>query len=193
MRFNKTSLVASLFSCSVLLAACGGDSSAPSKTVASADTTAAVTASTAQAMVNKSFSFDTGVSDLGTTSATTIALSGSSANPDFSLSSGGFNAKGGMTYGSCIFKITQSNYPATFTKLQVGATTVVKPCDLKLATAGLTTGSSNSFVKWILGNASSISLGVTVTISESGVVTVSGTPFGTITLVIATGATGLGG
>ncbi|WP_156955159.1 hypothetical protein [Polaromonas glacialis] len=192
MHFNKISLAASLFGCGVLLAACGGDST-PSKTVASADTTAAVTASTAQAMVNKSFSFDSGVSALGTTSATTIALSGSSANPDFSLSSGGFGAKGGMTYGSCIFKITQSNFPATFTKLQVGATTEVKPCDLKLATAGLTTGSSNSFVKWILGNASSISLGVTVTISESGVVTVSGTPFGTITFVIATGATGLGG
>jgi len=190
MLFNKTSLVASLFSCSVLLAACGGDSNAPSKTVASADTTAAVTATTAQVMVNKSFSFDSGVPDLGTTSPTTIALSGSSANPDFSLSSGGFGAKGGMTYGSCIFEITQSNYPATFTKLQVGAKTEVKPCDLKLATAGLTTGSSNSFVKWILGNASSISLGVTVTISESGVVTVSGTPFGTITLVLATGVGG---
>ena len=193
MRFNKISLAAMLISGSMLLVACGGDSSAPSKTIASADTTAAVTATTAQAMVNKSFSFESGVSDLGTTSATTIALSGSSAKPDFSVSSGGFNAKGEMTYGSCIFKITQTDYPATFTKLQVGATTEVKPCNLKLATAGLTTGSSNSFVKWILGNASSISLGVTVTISESGVVTVSGTPFGTITLVIATGANGVGG
>lgn len=192
MRFNKISLVSSIFSCSVLLAACGGDSNAPSKTVASADTTAAVTASTAQAMVNKSFSFDSGVSGLGTTSVTTIALSGSTAKPDFSLSSGGFAAKGEMTYGSgsCIFTVKESGFPATFTKLQKDATTEVKPCDLKLATAGLTTGSSNSFVKWILGNASSISLGVTVTISESGVVTVSGTPFGTVTFIIATGLGG---
>lgn len=193
MRFNKISLAASVFSCSVLLTACGGGDDTPPKTVASADTTAAVTSTTAQAMVDKSFSFDSGVSALGTTSATTLALSGSSTKPDFSLTSGGFTATGEMTYGSCIFKITQSNYPATFTKLQVGATTEVKPCDLKLATAGLTAGSTNSFVKWILGNASSISQGVTVTISESGVVTVSGTPFGTVTLVIATGATGAGG
>lgn len=196
MRFNKISLAASVFSCSVLLAACGGgDTAAPSsKAVASADTTSAVTSSTAQVMVDKSFSFDSGVSALGTTSATTLALSGSSTAPTVKISSGGSAATGVMTYGSCIFTIQSSNFPATFPKLQVGATTEVKPCDLKLATAGLTNGSSNSFVKWILGNASSISQGVTVSIDiDTGVVTVNGTTFGTVKLVLSTGATGVGG
>lgn len=192
MRFNNIFLAASVFSFSILLTACGGGSAPSPKAVASADISAAVTPTTAQVMVGKSFSFDSGVSALGTTSATTVDLSGSAAAPDIKISSGGNTGTGVMNYGSCIFKITQSSFPASFTNLQVGAITEVKPCDLKLATSGLTNGSSNSFVKWILGNASSISQGVTVTISDTGVVTVNGTPFGTVTLVLATGATGAG-
>lgn len=195
MRFNKISLAASVFSCSVLLSACGGGDAAPSptKAVASADITAAVTSSTAQVMVNKSFSFDSGVSALGTKSATTVDLSGSATAPDVKISSGGNTATGVMTYGSCIFKITSSTIPGLPVTPAGDKGIEVKPCDLKLATAGLTNGSSNSFVKWILGNASSISQGVTVTISSTGVVTVSGTSFGTVTLVLSTGATGVGG
>ena len=192
MRLNKISL-ALVLAGSALLAACGGggDSTPVRSGTAAADLTASVTASTAPALLDKSFSFQNGVADLGTTSATTLALSGSAAAPDFSLTDGTNKASGVMTYGSCIFTIKQSNFPANFTKLQVGVVTEVKPCDVVVATAGMPTASSSlSTIKLLLGSSFSLPLGVTVTISDSGLVTISGTLFGTIKLQLATGATG---
>ena len=192
MRLNKISL-ALVLAGSALLAACGGggDSTPVRSGTAAADLTASVTASTAPALLDKRFSFQNGVVELGTTTDTTLLLSGSTAAPDFSLTAGANTASGVMTYGSCIFTVKQSNFPAKFTKLQVGAVTEIKPCDVVVATAGKPAGSSSlSTIKLVLGTSFSLPFGVTVTISDSGLVTISGTPFGTVKLQLATGATG---
>jgi len=194
MRLNKISLAALLLGSSAFLAACGGSGGGSSATpTANGDLTASIKADKVPVMLNKNFSFESGVASLGTQSPTTIVLSGAAATPTFTLKSGTNSATGEMTYGSCIFEIKNSTFPASFTKLQVGVKTEVTPCDLKVATAGFASGSHTSFIKWVLGTASSVSIGgITIAISSSGVVTISGIPFGTITFTVnpVTGATG---
>jgi hypothetical protein len=194
MRLNKISLAAFVLGGSVLLSACGGGNDSPLRptTIANNDLTVAVTKDTVQAALGKSVTFTSGISDLGTTIPTTLTLSGSDlAKPDLSIKSGTFEAKGKMTYGSCIFTITESSYvpSAAFPKLQVGQTTEIKPCDFKLATSGLTGNGSSSEIPMIFVLGSNISgsvplIGIinstgpsSVTVSVNGVVvgTVSGT------------------
>ncbi|MBK5204472.1 MAG: hypothetical protein JJD98_03390 [Polaromonas sp.] len=195
MRLNKISLATLVLGGSALLAACGGGGdSAPVTSVATTDTAAVINPTTGAAVVssvlNKGFDFTTGVPSFGTTSATSLTLSGSGATPSFAISSGGNTASGVMTYGSCIFTIgSDSTFPAGH-PLVAGSKITVNPCTLSVGTAGVKADGSSSAanVTFVLGTTNSSPVSVTVTISSMGVVTVNNSPVGHATVVIATGA-----
>ena len=195
MRFNKISLAAMLMSGSMLLAACGGgdNTPAPGALVATTNTSAAINPTTGAAVVqgvlDKSFGFANGVPSFGTTSTTSLSLLGSAATPSFNISSTDGTATGAMKYGSCIFEVAASTFPAT-SPLASGKKVTVSPCSLSIGTAGVQAngGSSTSTVTLQLGTISSSPVAVTVSISSTGVVTVNGSAAGSVTLIPATGA-----
>lgn len=176
------------------LAACGGSDSPATVTVASADTTAAISAtdpttSTAvvTAVLDKTFSFPA-VTALGTSAATTLTLSGSGSAPDFSIGSEGKTATGTMSFGSCIFTITQSDFVAPH-KLAVGEVVPVNPCALNVQTAGDTaTGTATDTpANFVLGATKSADVTVSVVVSTTGTVTVAGQTVGTVPVTTTTG------
>jgi hypothetical protein len=194
MRFNKISLATMVLSSGMLLAACGGGDSAPVPLLSTASTEAVINPTTGAAVVqgvlNKSFGFATGVQSFGTTSATSLTLTGSGATPSFVISSAEGSASGAMTYGSCIFKMgNDSTYPVDH-PLAAGKTVTVSPCTLSVDTAGLKASetSSTSTVSFVLGTNTSSPVSVTVSVSSAGVVTVNGSIVGKTPLVAATGA-----
>ena len=203
MHFNKISLAAMVLGGGMLLAACGGDSGGISlqpATVAAADISATINPATGPAAVdtvlNEAFTFASGVEDFGTTSTTTLTLSGASTAPSFSLISGSNHAEGVMSYGSCKFTYTASTFPAaTFPKLQAGQTTTITPCTITIPTAGIKAGVADvtKEVKFFLKNSLGISGKLSIVVNSDGTVTVKSKKFGTVTLIISTGATGAGG
>jgi len=200
MRFNKISLAVMLMSGSMLLVACGGGDSAPAPgaLVATTNTSAVIDQTTGAAVVqgvlDKNFGFANGVPSFGTTSATSLSLSGSGAAPSFNISSTEGTATGAMAYGSCIFKIATSNFPL-LSPLALGKEVTVSPCTLSIGTAGVSAngGSSTSTVTLQLGTINSMPVSVPVSISSTGAVTVNGSAVGSVILVPATGAIGVGG
>jgi len=197
MKFNKFSMVCLALSASALLAGCGGGNNAPVAVIAATSTLAAITPDTGAAVVSsvlgKSFEFTSGVSNFGTTSLTSLVLSGTGTAPSFAISSAQGTASGAMTYGSCIFTVTQSNF-ATGHPLAQGSQVTVSPCTLAVATAG---GKGDGVpypanVNLVLGTVNSSPVSVTVSISSTGVVMVNNVTVGSVTVVAATGATGAG-
>ena len=195
MNFNKTSLACVVLSGSALLSACGGGSDSvppPAAPIVSSNFAAAITPKTGAAVVSgvldKSFGFSSGVPSFGTTSATSLKLSGTGGAPSFAISSAEGSAAGAMTYGSCIFTVGQSSYPAT-SPLASGEKVTVSPCSLTVATAGLKgDGLANSAsVTFLLGTANSSPVPVSVSINAAGVVTVGGFTAGSVPVVAATG------
>ncbi|MDB5743342.1 MAG: hypothetical protein JWR68_1657 [Polaromonas sp.] len=200
MRSKKFTLAALVLSSSLMLAACGGgdnDNPPLPTTVATSATTATINPSSGAAAVesvlNQNFSFASGVPAFGTTSATTLTLAGTGANPTFTIGSGGNTASGTMTYGSCIFRITSSTYPANHA-LALGKTTTVSPCALTIATSGITANgtSVSANITLTLGTVFSVPLTITVSVSATGVVTVNGVVIATVPVGASTGANGFG-
>lgn len=196
MRLNKIVLAALVLGGSALLSACGGgdgDSLPPPK-VATADTSATINPSTGAAVVqsvlDKSFTFGAGVTNFGTTAATTLKLTGTGAAPQFAISSTEGTASGAMSFGSCIFTVSSSSFGTG--PLAQGQTVTVSPCELSIATAGKPADGKEftTNVVMVLGTQKSSPVSITVTISPSGTVTVNNSVVGTVTLVGATGATG---
>lgn len=197
MRLNKISLAALALGGSVLLSACGGGGNdsplRPTATVATPTTASINGAGNGPAVVssvlNQGFSFDAGVPALGTTAPTTLTLSGSATAPTFSLTSGADTATGVMTYGSCIFTIVTSTFPAG-SPLALGQKREVTPCALSVATAGSTANGTvaSTGVSFVLGATVSNPVPRLVSISPAGVVTVNGVVIDTVTVVVTTGA-----
>lgn len=194
MNFTKISLVCLVLSGSALLVACGGGSdSAPATLVATTSTAAAIDPTTGPVVVSsvldKTFGFTAGVPAFGTTSATSLKLSGAGAAPLFAISSAEGTASGAMTYGSCILTMTQSTYAAGH-PLALGSKVTVTPCTLSVDTAG---GKGNGVpyqasVALVLGTVNSTPVSVTVSINSAGVVTVNNVTVGSVKVVAATGA-----
>ena len=175
---------------SAVLAACGGGDSLPvTTTTSTSNVTAAVSSSTAAAVVNQPFTFAAGVPDFGTTTPTTVTFTSATATPAFAISADGFTASGPTTFGSCIYTVTSSTFPAG-SKLAVGQSVRVNPCNLNVATAG---GNANGApadreVKFVLGSVNSNGKNLAVVINANGSVVINSITIGTVTISIVTGA-----
>ncbi|WP_087745805.1 MULTISPECIES: hypothetical protein [unclassified Acidovorax] len=197
MRLNNISLAAVVLGGSALLAACGGggDDPAPDQVV-SANTTVAIDKASGPAAVtailDKEFAFDA-VPAFETTAATKLKLTGTGAEPKFELSSDGGTAKGDMSFGSCIFKVTSTTFlPPHF--MATLPTITISSCNFFLPIGGFVAGAAPRPVnlQWMLGNATSRPVSLPVSISSSGGITLNNSSVGNATLVTATGATGGG-
>ena len=181
-----------------VLAACGGGDANPpvSVQVAATNTTVAINPSTGAAAVgavlDKTFAF-TAVPVFGTTTATSVKLSGTGAAPTFAIESGGRTATGNLTFGSCIFTITTSAFVAP-SPLAVGQRLTVNPCALTAATSGVVANGSPTerAVTLDLSGTSSAGVSLQVSIAPNGNVTVGNAVLGSVPIVNTTG-TGSGG
>ena len=169
------------------LAGCGGGSSdpilvAPEVAVLPADATAV------SALAGTSFGFPAGVPAFGTTDTTTLSLSGTAAAPGFGISSGGNTASGTMSFGSCVFVVSNSTFPAGH-PMAVGATVTVNPCNIQTNTqrAAANGVQISAPVAMILGQATSTGSTVTVGVSASGQLLFNGNLAGRITLIPVSG------
>lgn len=170
-----------------MLVACGGGSD-PVDSVATSNTTLAANGTTASAVTAVPFSFPAGVTELGTTAATTVTFTSSSATPAFSIASGGNTATGVTTFGSCIFTVSASTFPVGH-RLALGSVVVVNPCNVNVGTAGVVANgvASTRSVALALGTAASNNTSVSVGVNAGGNLTLNGNSVGTVTLTYVTG------
>lgn len=162
------------------LAACGGGGGGTER-VATEDLSVVVTKDTVAALSSEEFVFTDGVPDFGTTAATTVAFTGTSTTPEFSIESGGRKASGVTTFGSCIFNITTSDF-ADDHPLGKDKVIEIDPCALTVKTGGVavTGATSNTGAVLVLGSTQSETTVVAVSIAFDGRVTVNNTQAGTV-------------
>lgn len=194
--------LAAVFAASVV--ACGGGDDAPA-TIAIADVAAVAisptTASAATASLtaaSSGFTFPTGVSALSTAGTSTnikfTAPATGATTPGFLITAGNQSARGSMSYGSCIFNVTESTIPGIVAPTSI----TINPCAFDATTGGQTVpeGGTSTFTTTstlVLGTTSSSGATVTVTVTNSGgvnTVTVNGGTLGTVTGTVTTGAGG---
>ena len=197
---KKRFLLAAICSVAFALTACGGggnDTPLQSASDLSLDVNPTTGANAVGAVSNSSFTFAGGVPDFGTTGSTTVTLAsdsfvqpGAAAAPGFTVASGGQSASGSLTFGSCIFTVTDSTF--TSGPLVKGARIVINPCQLRVNAAGLPADSAarSRSIFLILRAAVSAGVPLQVSINGGGQVTINGRILGTVTLQPATGATG---
>ena len=175
---------AAALAAAVVVAACGGGGGDAPATVAvaAANVAAPASKSTVAALSGATVNFPA-VPALGTTGTTTLKIevpvagTGASAalgTPTFNLSSGGNTASGEMSFGSCIFVIRASTFPADH-PLALGKTITVNPCEVDIPTAGApATGETRAFDASLqLGNTNSQPVTVPVTLAPNGGVILS--------------------
>jgi hypothetical protein len=179
-------LIAALVS-AFTLAACGGGSN-DSTEVAAADIEARATPATTAAVVNKEFEFNA-VPAFGTTATTTLAFTSTATTPAFSIESGGMEATGVTEFGSCIFRVQSSTFPAD-SPLATGKTVRVDPCEFEVAIEGAPADGSPSqrSITLTLGNRKSAAETVTVTVNPDGTVVINNRNFGTVVVEPVTGS-----
>ena len=192
------------------LVACGGggnDTPAPVK-VAAANLQVPVTATTVAAMLPATgaavqpVTFSNGFTGVNPITNAPVAMSGATtvaftapATPSgatgFKIDNGGYTATGPTTYGSCVFTVTASTFPAG-SPLANGQVFVVDPCAVTVSTGG---GVANGVavirnVLLTLGGVTSTSIPLSVVINTDGSVSVGNASLGTVTVSVVTGAGG---
>lgn len=187
MKSRNIKWVVGAVAAAALVAACGGGSSTPIL-VASTDAVVPAAAPVVAAVAGVPFTFPSGVPALGTTGSTTIAFSGTAAAPGFGISSGGNTASGTAAFGSCIFAVTSSNFPAGH-PLSLGQTVTVNPCNLSVNTTGAVANgvATTRSVALLLGAANSAGASVVVAVTAGGALTLNGASVATITLTPVSG------
>jgi hypothetical protein len=204
---KKQFLLIAAFLGALTLAGCGGGGGDEPR-FATADAVATVTPSTGNnivgAVINKDFTYSTGVPEFGTTGPTTVTFvtqqsaglpdNAAPGNPAFKVSSGAQSATGILEYGSCKFRVVSSNFASTH-QLGAGKTVTIESCQLVVNVIGVTADSSsvprNAFL--VLNGRRSAAVVVTVQVSPNGQVTVNAFVITTVPTAPATGATGATG
>ena len=181
----------------VVLAACGGGggSAEGPLAVATQDATMNANPTTEAGVVNVPFIYPSGVPAFGTTAPTMVTFISSASvspgsAPGFSITSGDKTASAATTFGSCIFKIDQSNFVAP-SPLVAGNTITVSPCSIKANTNGETADGvlRARSVYLLLGTVLSSASTTQVSVGFDGQVLINGLPTGiTVTVVHVTGA-----
>lgn len=199
---NKTVTLLSSFFLATALVGCGGGGGGsgaaepPPVAVVTQPTVLAATPATTAAVAEKPFAFPAGVPDLGTTAPTTITFSAPAATtgtgtvtaPVFTIASEGYTAKGRTTFGSCVFAITESTFPAGH-KMSVGNTITINPCNIRVETTGLAVNApaQEAAVALVLGAAASSGTPMQVDVNNGDQLTLNGNAAGTVTIVFVTG------
>jgi hypothetical protein len=183
----KKLLVMIMVATGAVLAACGGGGDDAPLGVAN-NTTLATNATTAAAVINQPFAFPAGVPAFGTTSATTVQFTSTSTVPAFSVASAQGTASGSTSFGSCIFAVTQSTFPAGH-PLALNQTVTVNPCNMNVNTAGAVANgvATSRSVALVLGAASSAGASVTVGVNAGGQLTLNGNIVATVVLTPVSG------
>jgi hypothetical protein len=184
---KKHFLLVAAFLGALTLAGCGGGGDNRVE-VASSDALATITpangSNVVNSVINKDFTFDSGVPEFGTTGPTTLTFvtqqsvglpdNAAPGNPAFKIASGTGSATGIVEFGSCKFRVVTSNFPAG-SPLAPGNTVTISSCQLSVATAGVIADNTavprNAIL--ILNGRRSRTIIVTVQVSPSGVVTVN--------------------
>ena len=178
-----------LLAAAVTLSACGdGGGTAEPVLVVASDAVLPAAPTTTAAVVSTPFVFPSGVAALGSTTPTTVTFTSTAASPTFAIASGTGTATGTTTFGSCIFAVTSSTFPAGH-PLALGQTVTVNPCNFKVGTAGaIANGVAQSrSIALLLGAASSANAAVTVGVNPGGQLTLNGNTVGTVTLTPVSG------
>ena len=186
------------------LAACGGGSGTPTVAAVSAPVTVGVQTTTAAAatavLANQTFSFPNTALLAQTTSPvgspdlpfTKIAFSAATTTgglPFTLTQADGTSAKGTMTFGSCIFTVTE--FPAGTVLATPRVYTIpTAQCQVKVETTNAAANGStvNRPVTYILNTSSSSANSIPVVVAADGKITVGGVLVGTGVVVQVTGA-----
>ena len=183
----------------------GSDEPAPAPKVAANDTTVIASANTLKAVEGQTFTFPSGAALAPALAGQTTTLTftnTASATPTATFSASSVvgtnpllpaSATGTTAFGSCLFTITSSNIPG----VSVTDVITVNPCQYIVSTGGVQATGNATTVQILLqlGIIPSAANQASVSINpDTGVVTVNNVSTGvSVTLVVATGATGGGG
>ncbi len=189
-------LVVGAVACAGLLAvACKKDPTAPVLVVAE-DVTLGVNPNLAAAVSGTTFNFPDGAGAIapaltGQSLALTMATAGSEVTTTMAFTSGTSTTgtvTATTTFGSCIFNIKASTFPAGHS-LAVGQTVTVNPCSLSVRTTGAVANGQavSRSVALLLGAAASAGATVTVAVTAGGQLTLNGFSAGTVQLVPVSG------
>ena len=179
-----------IIAAAVIVVACGGGGgSSDVAKVAAADTVIAASPTAVPAVVSIPFAFPGGVPDLGTTVTTTIAFTSTGTLPNFTIDAPGQGTATGSTeFGSCIFRVTNSSFPATH-RLGAGRIITINRCTFILNTKGSPANGTpiTRTIVWQLGGGVSVPISITLTIRADGVVVVNSVTIGSTTVNEVTG------
>ncbi|MEJ5990745.1 hypothetical protein WG902_12150 [Ramlibacter sp. PS3R-8] len=192
---KRVLLLAAILSSATFLVSCGGGGGEDSTMVAAENFEASVDATNGaklfKALVGESFTYDNGVPDFETTTATQVDIVDAPANAEglgFRISSDGNEATGSLEFGSCIFRITGSNYPS---RLVVGTFKRVRDCRIRLNTAGaLADGTVKRLPITVTLRGRSVTKLVNVRIAANGTILINSVLFGECKVRPITGTTG---
>lgn len=190
-------LLAAVLSSATLLVSCGGGGGGgeESTAVAAEDLEVRVDQTNGpelfKALEGESFTYDDGVTDFETTTPTQVDIVTADANGGrlgFRISSDGNAATGTLEFGSCIFRITGSNYPAT---LKVGTFRKVKDCRIRVNTEGKLADGKERRVPVTVNLAGKVATRyVTIRINRNGAIIINSVLFGECRIRPITGTTG---
>ncbi len=178
---KKLSLALAAIASSLLIAGCGGGGGGGDEPIAADNLAVSATASTTSAVVGETFTFPA-VPAFGTTGTTTLAFTSAGSNPAFAISADGNTARGTTAFGSCIFNVTESTFPADH-PLGLGKQVTVNPCSLTLEVKGVQTDNDETktvTARMTLGTTTSAQTEVQVVLRENGDVVINGTVIGKV-------------
>lgn len=117
-----------------------------------------------------------------------MAFTSTGTTPAFSIVAEGGTATGTTTFGSCIFAVTSSTFPAGH-RLALGQTVTVNPCNMNVNTAGAVANgvATSRSVALVLGAAASAGSSVTVGVNPGGQLSLNGNIVTTVTLTPVSG------
>lgn len=174
MKFSKLTLACLALGSGLLLSACGGGDSAPTR-VATTNAVSTINATTGTATIaavtGQTFTFAAPVtltSATGTSLAVnSVSFGGTTAKPTFNLATTEGPITGDLTFGSCIFTVVA---PVN----RAGQRFTVDPCAVTFATSGLQANgnSSTANVTLTLGSTESRPVPLTLSISPQGTITI---------------------
>jgi hypothetical protein len=195
-RASRMVFALAIVSTATVFAACDEDPTAPTMVVAG-NTTLAANANVVDAVAGIPFSFVGGAGAIAPAVAgqnLVVTFGGTETAPTATMvittaagaTTGTITTA--VTFGSCIFAVTSSNFPAGHAP-SLGQTVVVNPCNLSVNTTGAVANgvATSRSVALLLGAAASAGSSVIIAVTAGGQLTLNGNNVGTVTLTPVSG------